>query len=272
MRTERVIKLITLLLFLGLGAASLQHQCMAAELKPLATSTDRLTVVELFTSQGCSSCPPADLVLSSLSERPGILALSWPVDYWDRMGWRDTFGSADHSRRQRSYNRRIGRTGVYTPQLFVDGTHQAVGSRRDEINAGLKASAAAGYLSIAPVLIAGGKTLTIKLPAISLDGPVVVDFVWFLTDATVTVNAGENRGRQLHYTNVVRRSEQRTDWQGEAKDLTISLSTLREAEADGFAILIHQDGRDGKIIGASYMVFEDTEAVAIDDGLVKSGR
>src|SRR5436190_20900837 len=121
------LALLSALLFLSLGAAT-PH------------AGERPTVVELFTSQGCSSCPPADALLAQLAGRPDLLALSFHVDYWDRLGWKDPFSSAAATQRQHRYAELLGLATVYTPQMVVDGKWQAVGSDRSDVEQALSSA------------------------------------------------------------------------------------------------------------------------------------
>ncbi len=223
------------------------------------TSEGDLTVVELFTSQGCSSCPPADSVLTTLSDRPNILALSWAVDYWDRLGWRDTFSSPLYSKRQRAYNRRLGRGGVYTPQLFVNGEDQAVGSRRDEVDVALTRAKDKVRQTVTPILSISGNQIQVALPETDLEDMAAIQFVWFLSGADVAVGSGENRGRSLHYSTVVRDAEWATDWQGDARTLTLPVSSIADKGADCFAVLIQSGYADGPVMGASYIAFKNPD-------------
>src|SRR5581483_12188630 len=104
-----------------------------ASLAQPAAAENRLAVVELFTSQGCSSCPPANANLASISERPGVLALSFSVTYWDRLGWKDTFGRPDYTARQEAYERPLGQAGPFTPQMVIDGRKSLVGNDLGEV-------------------------------------------------------------------------------------------------------------------------------------------
>src|SRR5882757_9487139 len=113
--------------------------CLAFGIAP-AEAGERPIVVELFTSEGCSSCPPADALLAGLASRPEVLALSFHVDYWDRLGWKDPFSSPEATQRQHRYAELLGTSTVYTPQIIVDGKWQAVGSDRSEVERALDAA------------------------------------------------------------------------------------------------------------------------------------
>jgi hypothetical protein len=215
-----------------------------------ADDSERLTVVELFTSQGCSSCPPADTILRSLRERPGILTLSWPVDYWDRLGWEDTFANPHNSMRQAAYNKRLGRGGVFTPQMVFDGLIQCVGSKNEQVRKRISAARAIDRIDVHPLISQNSSTLTVTLPETKIDGIITVRAVWYLGNATVAIGNGENRGRTLHYTNVVRESDMLEDWNGKAKTIAINIEDGLKAGADHFALLLQQDYYHGPIIGA----------------------
>lgn len=215
-----------------------------------AQNAERLTVVELFTSQGCSSCPPADAVLKSLRDRPGILPLSWPVDYWDRLGWEDTFAHPHNAMRQAAYNKRLGRGGVFTPQMIFDGRHQSVGSRQQEVRKAVETARAETRMLVTPTVVVDGDAVTIILPETDLAGVVSVSSVWYLSDAMVEIGDGENRGRTLHYTNVVRGSDMLEDWNGEPRTINLPLSQAGALGADHFALLLHEGYPYGPIIGA----------------------
>lgn len=216
----------------------------------VAQNADRLTVVELFTSQGCSSCPPADAVLKSLRDRPGILPLSWPVDYWDRLGWEDTFAHPHNAMRQAAYNKRLGRGGVFTPQMVFDGRYQSVGSRQQDVRKAVETARAEPRLLVTPTVTIEGDSVTITLPQTDLPEVVSVSSIWYLSDATVEIGDGENRGRTLHYTNVVRGANMLEDWNGDARTITVPLAEAAALGADHFALLLHEGYPYGPIVGA----------------------
>ena len=225
----------------------------------VAQDDDRLTVVELFTSQGCSSCPPADAALRALRDRPGMLTLSWAVDYWDRLGWEDTFAHPHYSMRQAAYNKRFGRGGVYTPQMVFDGRFQSVGSNQGDVRDAVEAARAENRLVVKPTLSSDGNTITLRLPQTDVPEDIAVVTVWYLGDAAVEIGDGENRGRSLHYTNVVRLSDMLPDWDGSATSYTLEVKTGRDASADHLAVLLQQGYYHGGIVGAASVALDGSE-------------
>jgi len=221
-----------------------------------AQDNDRLTVVELFTSQGCSSCPPADAALRTLRDKPGMLTLSWAVDYWDRLGWEDTFAHPHYSMRQAAYNKRFGRGGVYTPQMVFDGRFQSVGSNQSDVRDAVKAAQSEIRIAVKPTLFKDGATITLNLPQTDVPEDIAVVTVWYLGNAKVEIGDGENRGRALHYTNVVRLSDMLPDWDGTATSYTLETKTGRDAGADHFAVLLQQGYYHGEIIGAAKLALD----------------
>ncbi len=219
---------------------------------------DRLTVVELFTSQGCSSCPPADAALKTLRDRPGMLTLSWAVDYWDRLGWEDTFASPHNSMRQAAYNKRFGRGGVFTPQMVFDGRYQSVGSKQEDVRNAIAEAQASDRLTVLPSISLEGETIKLELPSTDVDDDIALVIVWYLGDATVEIGEGENQGRSLHYTNVVRLSEMLPDWDGSAITYDIDVTAGLEAGADHFAILMQQGYYHGPIVGSATIALDGT--------------
>ncbi len=167
------------------------------------TAAERPIVVELFTSEGCSSCPPADLLLAELARRPDILALSFHVDYWDRLGWKDPFSSAAATARQQHYAEVLGVGTVYTPQVVVDGRWQAVGSERGEVEQAL--AAAANAAPAVPILLTvdhGRVRITLSSGGEKTPGSVLL--IAFDRQHVDAVERGENEGRTLTHIDVVR--------------------------------------------------------------------
>jgi hypothetical protein len=212
---------------------------------PLAAQ-DRLTVVELFTSQGCSSCPPADAFLGELAKRPDVLALSEHVDYWDYLGWKDPFASSENTQRQRAYARRLGLSYVYTPQMVVQGMGQIAGADREGV---LALVARAKDLPLVPVDVnrTGEGAMVARLGSTTLPAAVDVLLVRFDPKHSTTVARGENGGRQVQNYNVVRGFTRLAMWNGEPTSLPVLAATQGVGET--WAILLQQtDG--GRILGA----------------------
>jgi hypothetical protein len=164
-----------------------------------------VAVVELFTSEGCSSCPPADDVLARLAGRPGVFALSFHVDYWDELGWPDRFSSADSTARQRAYARSLGARGLYTPQLVVEGTDAFVGSDAGRAEASVaRALGTAQRVRLVLQVHATVTDATVQYEAQGAPAGAVLDLALVERSVTTEVRAGENAGRTLHHANVVR--------------------------------------------------------------------
>jgi hypothetical protein len=217
----------------------------------LAQTAAGPVVAELFTSQGCSSCPPADAVAARLARDPGVLVISRPVTYWDRLGWKDSLGREENTRLQRQYgDRAFGGANIYTPQVVVDGRAQTVGSQEAKVR-GLLATAAAARRK------AG---LSVRLAAadmgkqVMLDGPkgqqAELVLVALASGRTVSIGAGENGGRKVHYTNVVLAERNLGAWTGGAQTVTITPDMLRVTGADRHALLVRQ-GPGGPVIGSA---------------------
>ncbi|HET7448664.1 MAG TPA: DUF1223 domain-containing protein, partial [Methyloceanibacter sp.] len=160
-------------------------------------------VIELFTSQGCSSCPPADRLLGELAEKPGIVALSYSVDYWNYLGWRDTLSSAANSDRQHEYAKARGDGRVYTPQIVVDGLLHVVGSDENAVEQAMRDAAKRLANVRVPVSMQGdGDTLVINVGAAPEASYTREATIWLAItkeQETVSITRGENHGRTLSY-------------------------------------------------------------------------
>ncbi len=218
-------------LLLALGAS------LTASLPVLADEASPTGVVELFTSQGCSSCPPADAALKRLVEEGKVVALSYHVDYWNYLGWQDTLGSKENTARQYAYAKALGRNGVYTPQAVING--------RDHVNG----SDLAGIKTRVETMAAGGEGLSVKIGArigsdeIDIDvgpgkGKADVVVVYFNRRQTVNIEKGENSGKRVDYWHAVSDVQTIGMWNGKASKFVLPASVLKQAESGGCAILL----------------------------------
>lgn len=215
-------------------------------------------VVELFTSQGCSSCPPADAMLSMLAQNGDVLALSYHVDYWDYLGWADSFAKPEFSARQEAYARAAGERSIYTPQLIVEGRDTALAPGPAQLM-GLIDAARYRPAMVAVQRDGEGLTGVIELmPLSDLGGRVDIMMVRYLPEREVDVTAGENRGRTVTYSNIVITLERLAEWDGHAPlRLTVRPGEAHDTEfpADArHALLVQQAqakyGLPGQILAA----------------------
>ncbi|MFZ5610250.1 MAG: DUF1223 domain-containing protein [Pseudomonadota bacterium] len=223
-------------------------------LLPAASPADKPSrppvVVELFTSQGCAACPAADKVLAELDGRADVLALSWAVDYWDYLGWPDSFAMRGNSLRQRAYNRSLGRQAVFTPQMVIDGRRQLVGSRRKDVLAAVAAQAAqSGDKLEVRIDNESGARMTVRISGAVTKGSAVVRMLWFDRQRNVAVQRGENRGRTLTYTNIVRGDHVIGRFEGGALTLDLPMGDAHAMECDGLAVIVQADPV-GPVLGA----------------------
>jgi len=208
-----------------------------------ADAPSRPLVVELFTAQGCSSCPPADAYLGRLSERPDVVALAFHVDYWDSSGWRDRFELRQGVERQNVYVRNFHRSSAFTPQFVIDG-------RKDAVDTNSIVQALQEHRDAVPV------TLGVR------EGQVVVDvgekqgehpsdvvLVAFLRHAVSNPGRGENAGKTLEEFNIVRSIRTLGEWKGATGNYKVSLSSL-PSDATDVAVLVQSRG-EGPIVGAA---------------------
>jgi hypothetical protein len=217
--------------------------CLALGIAPAAAG-NRSIVVELFTSEGCSSCPPADALLAELADRPGLLALSFHVDYWDRLGWKDPFSSPAATQRQHRYAEQLGLATVYTPQIVVDGKWQAVGSSRVEVERVL--DSAQRNRDEVPVALAadhGHAKITLGPGGSGVSASVVL--IGFDRLHVTAVARGENAGRTLAHVDVVRSLEEVARFDGRGGTVEAPLP----AQCDRIAAIVQAP--DGRILGVA---------------------
>jgi hypothetical protein len=210
-------------------------------------------VIELFTSQGCSSCPPADQLLARLAEEPAIVAMSLPIDYWDYLGWKDTLASPDNTARQHGYARARGDM-VYTPQVVVNGKVPVPGANEQAINQALAETRNDPSILVVPVDLAlKGEELTIKIPAASKAGDAQIWVCGLTSSMPVTIERGENRGHTLTYYNVVRHRLKVGDWTGAALDLHVPTTDFVDGKVDRVAVILQAGTLEnpGPVLGAA---------------------
>jgi hypothetical protein len=225
------------------ACATLVSLCLAFGVASAAAG-DRPILVELFTSEGCSSCPPADALLAELAGRPDVLALSFHVDYWDRLGWKDPFSLPAATQRQQRYAELLDLATVYTPQIVVDGKWQAVGSDRAEVARAL--GAARNERADMPIVLAVDRgRAQITLGAGGKEAAATVLLVGFDRGHVATVARGENAGRTLTHVDVVRSITQGAPFDGKANTVELPIPS----PCDRVAAIVQ--ARDGRILGVT---------------------
>ena len=201
-----------------------------------ARAGDKITVVELYTSQGCSSCPPADAYLGKLAERSDILALSLHVDYWDYIGWKDRFALPGHTRRQKGYAKAAGRRMIYTPQMIINGVDHVVGNHPMDVSDLIALHEARSRPVALELETAGGKTILTLRATGEVSGEIQVMLVDYDPEATVEITRGENAGRTISYANIVESWQELGVWDGSAEFRT------ELPEVSSAAILVQKAG------------------------------
>ncbi len=230
--------------------------CAAA--MPAAAQEPR-AVVQLFTSQGCSSCPPADRLMGQLAQDPTLITMSLPVDYWDYLGWKDTLALHGNSTLQRDYAVTRGDREVYTPQAVINGVVHALGSDKGAIENAIASTRGQHPCALPVKLSVAGGNVTVHVPAAT--GPHKSGEVWLfpITDeARVKIGRGENRGRTIVYRNVVRRWVKLGEWNGQAQDFAVPVSKLAGsgyslADIDHLAVVVQagSPSQPGLMLGAA---------------------
>ncbi len=222
----------------------------------VARAAEPRALLELFTSQGCSSCPPADKLFGELTTDPSLIALSLPIDYWDYLGWKDTLANPAHSARQRAYARVRGDRDVYTPQVVVNGSMHVLGSDKAAIEHTIaQTDQKSGVMSVPVSMTVGGNGLSVKVD--SAESEYHAGEVWLCPLAkavVVVIGRGENRGRTITYHNVVRGWLKLGDWTGAASTFNVPISQIETDGVDAAAVMVQEGTRDkpGIILGAAY--------------------
>jgi hypothetical protein len=241
---------------LSLWSGALGVCAIVAVIRP--AHAEPKAVVELFTSQGCSSCPPADKVLGELAKDPSVIALSLPIDYWDYLGWKDTLADSRFSARQKAYSNMRGDRDVYTPQVIVNGAAHVIGSDRARIEGAIKDTGKTDRVMSVPVTMTlSGKQLTVSVASAKDASTPARGEIWLCSISKavpISIGRGENRGREVVYHNVVRNILKVGDWNGSPGSWTVPLDSVMRDGIDAAAVLIQDGSRDkpGPMLGAAF--------------------
>ena len=225
-------------------------------LTPVSAADRAPVLVELFTSEGCSSCPPADAYLGELVKRPGVIALSFHVDYWNRLGWTDPFSSAEATARQKGYAASLKQSYVYTPEMVIDGRVHEAGSRRENVETLLTAARTNAVFPIALTRKPDGGAEAV-LPAADA-GATTDATIWLVLydrSQTVAVKNGENGGRTITHANVVREIRRVGTWNGQAARVKLPIDAAGARERGGAAVIV-QAGSYGTVLGAGVVALD----------------
>jgi hypothetical protein len=203
-------------------------------------------VIELFTSQGCSSCPAADKLAGELARDPSLVVMSLPIDYWDYLGWKDTLALPGHTKRQKAYSKARGDREVYTPQVVVNGIAHVLGSDKEAIEQAIaQTGKQEGTLSLPIKLSITGDQISISVPAAK--GASAQGEVWLCPitrNADVAIAKGENSGNTVTYHNVVRRWIKLGDWTGAAHTFTVPKQDVTAVGGDAVAVVLQSGTKE----------------------------
>lgn len=218
----------------------------------IASPNGEPVLIELFTSQGCSSCPPADRLAARIAPSPDLVVIARPVTYWDRLGWKDTLAREDNTALQRAYAQAglAGQNGVYTPQMVIDGAFGAIGSREADIRTGVARFGGKGNAAIR-VNDRGGEGIRIGIGG-DTAVPAELMLIAVTRKVEVGIGRGENGGRAVTYTNVLRDERTIATWNGGKATHVIAADQLMTKGADRYALVLRQpDG--GKVLAARWL-------------------
>jgi hypothetical protein len=229
---------------------------MVAAVRP--AEADPRAVIELFTSQGCSSCPAADKILGELVKDPTVIALSMPIDYWDYLGWKDTLADARFTARQKAYSQARGDRDVYTPQIVVNGSKQVIGSDRESIESAMSdTKKRVGVMSVPVSMTLDARQINVSITAADQGSRPTRGEIWICSVSKavpISIKRGENRGREVTYHNVVRNLLKVGDWNGAGGSWTVPLENIARDGVDAAVVFIQDGNRDkpGPMLGAAY--------------------
>lgn len=242
----------TLSLGVALGAFIGLSQSGAAQQSDGPLSSDPV-LIELFTSQGCSSCPPADRLAERMAGEENLVIISRPVDYWDRLGWKDTLASPENTALQRAYARRGlgGYNGVYTPQTVVDGAFGEVGSDERSLRAQIRSARSLKRPAKLHVIKVEGEGYAVGLAG-EVRKPAQLILTGVATSSDIAIGRGENRGRTVRYTNALIGQKILKNWEGGKDSVAITTDRLTMAGADRYAVILREP-RGGRVLAARWL-------------------
>jgi hypothetical protein len=238
----------------ALGGAAICIVALSSTIASADAGTE--AVVELFTSQGCASCRPADEVMADIAKDPNVIALSFSVDYWDYLGWKDTFARPEFTKRQKAYAEGRGDRSVYTPQVVINGRDHVVGSDEAAIRAAITGADANGHgLTVDIEARVEGDRIVVEVPA-GAKPPGMKAAVWIASyrqPETVSIDHGENAGNAITYTNIVDHWQVLGMWDGAPMRVDLPLSDIVSDRVVGCAVILQskRDGKPGPILGAA---------------------
>jgi hypothetical protein len=239
---------------LGAGAVALLGLSAPGHAQPPKPPASDPVLIELFTSQGCSSCPPADKLLNEYRDKPGVITLSFSVDYWNYLGWHDTLSSPANSERQRDYALARGDGRVYTPQVVVDGITHVNGANEAAIEMAMRTALSRLKGVKVPVSMrAEGNSLVVDIGAAPETSDMREATVWLAVakdKETVAISRGENRGKKITYSHPVRELTPIGMWKGESMTLRLPLKDLQTIGGDCLVAMLQVEG-SGPILGAA---------------------
>ncbi len=213
-----------------------------------------IAVVELFTSQGCNSCPKADALLNDLAERGDVVALAYHVDYWDYLGWKDTLAMPENTERQRDYSSIFENRSVYTPQIVINGTAEVKGSKPARVESALKSAETSGSLPIKVELALTTDSLVVDIGAGEAPAEAAILLVYFSERSNVSITQGKNRGSAFSYQHSVAGFHSAGMWQGTPQHFRMPLHDVRKKGSGGVAVIVQEiarNGLPGRIRGAA---------------------
>jgi hypothetical protein len=210
-----------------------------------AQADDRPILIELFTSQGCSSCPPSDALLKELTKRSDVLPLALHVDYWDYLGWKDNFGAAAYTKRQRAYAKAANSRTIYTPQMIIQGTDHVVGYKPDQMARYIRAQRSQPELVELTLRRTESGVSIIAKPTGSRVGATVVQLIRYIPEQTVKIKRGENAGKSISYVNIVREWTVIGSWNGRGM-----FSTHKKITGPDPVVVIVQSTKGGPVLAA----------------------